>query len=307
MSDLDEVWIGVDVGGTSVRAGVMRRSGELLGPLLDLRREADIESQLDQIAGVLTELATAASTRIVATGLALPGSIDPLTGRLSSAPTAPALLDWNPHCGVLAQAGAVRLLNDANAALLGEWHFGTARGSADVVALFVGTGTGADVIINGEMLVGSRGIGGELGHIVVAPGYGPDCPCGGSGCLEQLASGTAIARRYAELSGQLADGSASVAEAALRGDLAAQQAFAEAGRWLGLAAASLANIFNPQVIVIGGGAAAAWDLLAPTSRAAVERHTMPLAAQGLQVRPGSLSRNAGVIGAAVASQELGKW
>ncbi|GAB3939239.1 ROK family protein [Kribbella albertanoniae] len=289
MSATDPATIGIDVGGTSVRAALVDAGGRLRGPLTDVPRAGDLIGQLRTIRAELD-----GSTGSVA-GIAVPGSIDPRSGRIGSAPTAPALVGLGED-----DLDSSHLCNDANAALLAEWRHGAAAGVQNVIGLFSGTGVGGGVIVDGSLLVGARGLGGELGHLVLDPA-GPVCGCGGNGCLEQFASGTAIARWYAERTGNQRS-TAEVARAARAGDAAAAQAFAVAGGWLGVGAAGLANIFNPEMIVVGGGVAAAWDLVEAAFGQAVRVHTMPMIRDGLQVRVGELGRAAGVIGAAAAAR-----
>jgi glucokinase len=290
------VRIGIDIGGTNLRAALVRPDGGLAGRFVDTPRQADIRAQLDLVTGDLLAEAEAAALRTTGLGIAIPGSVDPATGTVASAPNAPDLIGWGP--GPLGGIGAadVRLFNDANAALLAEWRVGAASGAEHVVGLFVGTGIGGAVIIGGRLLIGAHGVGAELGHLPLDAASGPGCGCGGSGCLEQLSSGTAIARRYAELRGSGAYDAAAVAAAAMAGDGAARQAFAEAGRWLGTAVAGLANIFDPEVVVIGGGVSAVWDLFEPAMTTAVRRHAMPAVAGTLRVVRGTLGRHAGVVG-----------
>lgn len=183
-----------------------------------------------------------------------------------------------------------------------------------MVMLTLGTGVGGGLVIGGRLVRGASGLGAELGHMVVCEG-GPPCPCGNRGCLEALASGTAIGRsaRAALDAGRL-DGSSlrdvpdldgkAVTLAAQAGDAAAREILAEAGRWLGVGIASLINALDPEVVVVGGGAMQAGELLlGPARRSAAERVV------GLQHRPtppivpATLGDDAGLIGAALLAAE----
>ncbi|BAJ27917.1 putative sugar kinase [Kitasatospora setae KM-6054] len=290
---------GADVGGTSVRAALVGADGALLTPLLDLPRSPDLIGQLADLYAESAERA-GSSVTVVGAGLAIPGAVDPATGRIGSVPTAPALRGLDPAEVRLAPGLPLGVCNDANAAVLAERAYGAARGARHVVGLFVGTGVGGGVVVDGALLTGRAGLAAEIGHLVVDPD-GPPCPCGGRGCLEQYASGTAIAAAYTAATGRSVTGAAEVALAARAGDPQARAAYAGAGRLLGVAAAGLANLFNPEAVVLGGGVAAVWDLFGDDLVRAVERHTMPLTRRGLRVAPGRLGRAAGVLGAALAA------
>jgi glucokinase len=300
MSAAEPLTIGIDIGGTSLRAGLVRSDGSLVSAITDVPRSDDIVEQLGAVADDLLVLAADAAGDIVAAGVAIPGSVDPRTGRVGSAPTAPALIGLDPRDIKLGPVGRPAICNDANAALTGEWRFGAAVGRPNCIGLFSGTGVGGGAIVDGRLMTGTTGVAGEMGHLVVDPA-GPACPCGGRGCLEQFGSGTAIAAWYGARSASRPAGAAQVAELARAGDALAVEAFAVAGHSLGIAVASLANVFNPGIVVIGGGVTAAWDLLEDSLHAAVRTHAMPLARRQLGISVGALGRAAGVIGAAVSA------
>jgi glucokinase len=296
--DNGDLTIGFDVGGTSVRAALVAPQRGTVGPVIDDVREGDV---LEQLAATYTRLTDAAALRpvqVLAAGVAIPGSLDRRTGLIASAPTSLELVGLDPGTIRLGTVGTVRFVNDANAALHAEQEHGAARGARDVVGIFVGTGVGGGAVVGGRLLIGSVGVAGEIGHMVIAPD-GPCCPCGGQGCLEQLASGTAIARRYRQRTGRDVDGARDVALAARAGDSCAIEAFHRAARYLGVAVATLANLMNPEVVVVGGGVAAAWDLFGEDLTRTAMHHTMPLAARGLRIVPAALGRLSGVIGAAL--------
>jgi glucokinase len=196
----------------------------------------------------------------------------------------------------------VRVANDADAAALGEFHFGAGRGYKNLLYLTVSTGIGGGVILNGELYRGERGWAGEIGHMVLQPG-GPPCPCGRRGCLEALASGRSIARRMAE---RLASGEPSslagreisakfVAEAAAASDPLAMEVWGDAMRWLGTGIASAANLLNPGCVVVGGGLVRAGNLLVEPVRETVQRLVLD---PELRIEPAALGDQAELLGAA---------
>jgi glucokinase len=202
------------------------------------------------------------------------------------------------------------LENDANAAALGEHRFGAGRGVQNMIYVTASTGIGGGLILNGQLYSGATGAAGEIGHMTVLP-WGPYCGCGNRGCLEALASGTAIARDGRELVrrgvptliAELAAGNPErvtaklVAEAADRGDIEAQEILTEAMTYLGMGMANLVNLFNPELIVIGGGLTNMGEGLFGPVRRAIERRAFPAAARAAQVVPAELGDDVGVLGA----------
>jgi glucokinase len=209
--------------------------------------------------------------------------------------------------------------NDANVATLAEATCGAARGANHMVMLTIGTGIGGGLMLDGRLYRGANGVGAELGHMVVDPD-GPRCPCGNNGCLEVMASGTAIGRTARDRAAkedagkvlELAGGDPSmvvgetVVRAALAGDAFATSVLNEVGTWLGIGMANYVNIFDPEVFVLGGGAAlGARDLLLSPAVAAmepliVERERRP----PVRIAFAELGDDSGVIGAAVLAREL---
>jgi glucokinase len=247
-------------------------------------------------------------------GVALPGPTDPASQRLVAAATLPGLIDY-PVIDFFARRwgretpGWVRAENDANAAALGEALYGAGRGAQVVCYFTVSTGIGGGVVVDGRLFRGATGQAGEFGHLKVHSD-GPECSCGDRGCLEALASGPAIARRAREAA---AEGgargalvgqdpatltAAGVAEAARGGDLLARRIWHAAMLDLGAGIATVVNLFNPEVVVIGGGVSCSHDLLLPTVRAVVAKRAMPILARGVRIEVAALGEDAGVVGAA---------
>lgn len=196
-----------------------------------------------------------------------------------------------------------RIANDADAAALGEYHFGAGRGVRNLLYVTASTGIGGGVIVNGMLHRGERALAGEIGHMILQPD-GPLCPCGRRGCLEALASGRSIARRMAE---RLANQGLSsepitakqVAEAAALGDPTANQVWAEAMRWLGIGIASAANLLNPGRVVVGGGLSRAGELLLKPVQAQFRQHALD---QQTGIMLAALGDEANLLGAAALHQ-----
>lgn len=206
------------------------------------------------------------------------------------------------------------LENDANAAVLGEHRFGAGRGVAHMIYVTVSTGIGGGLILDGRLYHGATGMAGEIGHTTVLP-YGPLCGCGNRGCLEALASGSAIARRARErvahgVPTRIADLAGNdpelitaklVAEAASEGDAEARGILAEAMNYLGIGMANLVNLLNPELIVIGGGLTHIGERLFGPVRRAIDQHAFPAQAQAVHVVRAGLGDDVGVLGAAAVA------
>lgn len=304
--------IGVDMGGSKLLAGAI--DSELS---VHHRSQRSLVG-LDQ-AGVIAaaveavdDVRRASDAEVSAAGFGIPCLIDQRTGR--------AVVGINlPLADVyFAEVMAERLGmpafvdNDANLAALGEHRAGAAVGCRDVVMLTVGTGIGGGLILGGELYHGSTGSAGELGHTVIDLD-GPPCQgnCPNRGCVEVLASGTALAREAVRLAAERPDSGLAAAaaegyalagplvtELAHDGDPAAIEALELIGRRLGVAIASFVNTFNPEVVVIGGGVMAAGELLLGPARAVVAERALPLSREEVRIVSAELGVEAGMVGAA---------
>jgi len=303
----------VDLGGSKILSVIAQGDGRRLGE--DRRptdAEAGLEVVLERIVGSLGgALAKAGLGQgdLAAVGICSPGPCDTDAGVISSAPNLPGWRDV-PVCRYLEERLGVpaRLENDANAAALGEHVYGAGHGCRHLIYMTVSTGIGGGLIIDGRLYRGATGVAGELGHMTIEPD-GPLCGCGNRGCLEALASGTAIAARGEELVAQ--GGSAllarlaqeeddltaeTVSRAADQGDIACQGIIRRARYYLGVGLASYVNIFNPEVIIIGGGLAKAGELLLAPARAEMAARAMREALKAVQLRPAELGDYDGVMG-----------
>ena len=302
--------IGVDLGGTKMLVGVVdaERNVSYRGaaPSIGLGQE-------ELIATLERELEAAVDARpgVASIGLGIPCTIDRERGVAVSAVNL-ELANVPVRDLISNRLGLpVALDNDANAAILAEHRFGAARGAENAVMLTVGTGIGGGLVIGGEVYRGSTGAGAELGHVVIEAD-GPPCQgnCPNHGCVEALASGTAIAREGlaaaegapdSALGRAVADGATldgkEVTDSALDGDPIAIGVLEKVGRRLGVALASFANVFDPDVIVIGGGVIKAGDLLLDPARAELADRALPPMNQ-TPVAAAGLGPDAGMIGAA---------
>jgi glucokinase len=301
--------IGVDLGGTKMAVGVVDTEQQIHYE----GKESSIGLTEDELVEDLgEELLEAREARpdVLCAGLGIPATIDHDRGvaiqavnlEISDVPLRDLMRE---RLGL-----PVYIDNDANVAALAEFLFGAGRGARNVVMLTIGTGIGGGLILDGEIYRGSIGAGAELGHIVVQED-GPPCQghCPNHGCVETLASGTAIARegkKAAERELDSALGKAltqgpilgkTVTELAIKGDSLAREVVAEAGRHLGVALASLANIFDPDVIVIGGGVSVVGDLMLDPAREELQARALrPM--NRIPVHLAELGPEAGMIGAA---------
>jgi glucokinase len=294
--------IGVDLGGTKMLVGVLGSTGQ---------------SEEELVALLVREVGEAREARpaVTAIGLGIPATIDHDRGIAVSAVNLP-IADLPIRDLATERTGLpVFVDNDANVAALAEHLFGAARGADNAVMLTIGTGIGGGLILGGEVYRGASGAAAELGHVVIEmDGLPCQGNCPGRGCVETYASGTALgreARAAAELhpdsalgamlaEGREIDGKA-VTEAALAGDEAAVGVFEIVGTRLGVALASFANIFEPEVFVIGGGVIAAGDLLLDPARRELAARALPPMA-GTPVLAAELGEDAGMIGAAAMAR-----
>jgi glucokinase len=305
--------IGVDLGGTKALVGVLAGTE----PLWESREASTGQTEEELVELLVREIGEAREARpeAKAVGLGIPATIDHDRGIAVSAVNLP-LSDLPIRDLVGERVGLpVFVDNDANVAALAEFLFGAAKGKPDTVMLTVGTGIGGGLILGGEVYRGSTGAGAELGHMVIQAD-GPPCQgnCPNHGCIESLASGTALGREgqaAAEsapdsalgqllAAGEKVDGTA-VTKAAIAGDETAIAVFELIGIRLGVACSSFANIFQPDAIVVGGGVIAAGDLLLePARRELQARALTPM--NGTPILAATLGNDAGMIGAAAMAR-----
>jgi glucokinase len=297
------VVIGMDLGGTNLRvAGVTADGGVVASHREQTAALGGVESLIGRIIAAVRRVSgevARSGGEVLGVVLGTPGIISSREGTVVSSPNLPGWRDV-PLRDRVASATGLRVLleNDANAAAYGEHWLGAGRGCGSMVLLTLGTGVGGGLILGGELWRGADGMAGEVGHVTVDPG-GRTCRCGNAGCLEAYASATAIVDSYRELSGiEEAVGAEEVNRRAHEGDANARQSYREAGRSLGIAFASLVNLLNPELIVIGGGVLPAWDLFMPAAEQEMRRRAFAEPSSRVRFAPAALGDQAGVTGAA---------
>jgi len=291
--------IGIDVGGTKTLAAVVNRRGEVAE---DITHPTDVSSQdallagLDKIVDDLRE-----GRGIAALGFGVPSRVDQRSGRAVASVNIP-LADVDFRDRMRERHGLpVGIENDANAATIGEWHAGAARGAQNVVMLTLGTGVGGGLILDGRPFRGTTGVGAELGHVVIGLD-GPPCSCGGHGHLESYAAGPVADRAARELYGE-GSGGRDLVERGSKGEPEAVEALAAIGRALGAGIASFVNVFEPEIVVIGGGFGTAGELLLGPAREVLAREGLEPARDTVRIMEAELGSYAGVIGAGMIAFE----
>lgn len=297
--------LAVDLGASKVAAAVAFPDGRLGPRRQEPTSRAGPDAVLVQIARLAADAAAAAGVapgRLAGLAVACPGPVDAAAGLVVYPPNLPGW-DVVPLRDLLAARLGLptRIANDADCAALGEWAFGAGRGCRHMLYVTVSSGVGGGLVLDGRLWTGT-GTAGEVGHVPVDPA-GPPCGCGRRGCLEALASGTAIARRYAERTGAPPPeppDARPVFAAARAGDPAARAVIEEAGTALGRVLGGVANLLAPERIVLGGGVALGGDdLLLPPLERALEATAFALPRRRLAVRLATLGGDAGLLGAAL--------
>jgi glucokinase len=311
--------VAVDIGGTKILTVLFSAGGKILAedtrPTLAAEGvEAVIARLCDAISAVIQE----AHSTVGGIGIACAGGIDTLHGVVvTPSPHLPGWVDI-PLARILRGKFAlpVYILNDASAAALGEHRFGAGKGVRDLVLLTLGTGIGGGIIADGRLYLGGAGGAGGLGHMNIDV-KGADCPRGNKRCLEMLASGTAVAREAVKMIQQgrdsaliqMAEGKIDkvtaemVGQAARKGDGLSLQVISQAAYYLGVGMVNIANIFNPELIVLGGGMAEMSDLLMGPGRRMVDERAFTIAARAVRIVTAGLGNEAGVYGAAAYTLE----
>lgn len=292
--------IGIDLGGTNLRVAAIDETGHVLARVSET---AKFDEGPEHVAGGIASLVDGVRQRIGAesllgVGIGVPGYIDIEAG-IVDAVNLPGFLGFPVRDRIQQHLGIPIILeNDANAAALGESWLGAGKDVADLILLTLGTGIGGGIISGGKVLHGFRGMAGEFGHMTVVPEGNP-CGCGNYGCLEKHASATAITAMAQMMHfGQEIRSATDVFALALDGNTRAKQIFESMGRALGIALASLINIFNFPLYLLSGGPLPAWELFAPSMFAEIGKRSFTYARTHTRVERGTLGADAGLFGAA---------
>lgn len=298
--------VAVDIGGTQIRVAIFSPDSEKPLQVKKIPTKTTKNQPYDRVVEAISAL-WPADGQVLCISAAIPGPVDPKTGVVISTPNIEGWKDF-PLADKLHKQFKVPVYlgNDANLAAIGEWEFGAGKGHRDLLYLTISTGIGGGVITNNRLLEGSRGMAGELGHITVLPN-GPMCGCGHRGHLEAVAAGPAIARYVKD---QLSKGKDSIlignenltareiAAAAQNGDKLAIAALGRAGKFIGHALADFLVIFNPTIVIFGGGVSFSGKYLFDPMRKALTKTVMDLEyLDNLEITIAKLGDDAGLLGA----------
>jgi glucokinase len=293
--------LGLDLGGTNIKWTVLAREGGAWQVVDKGQVPTPADEGEDAVVTRLVSVGEAALQRwpeIATVGIGVPGTYDPASGATRFLTNIPGAWEGKPVAALVAEALGVPcfLINDARAFGLAELRLGAGRGAASMVGITLGTGVGGVIALDGRVYQGHDGTAGELGHQTVEMD-GPDCTCGGKGCLEVFVRADAI---------RAASGADSVEEAVERaraGDAQATAAITDAARYLGIGIANVVSVFTPDRVVLGGGVSAAFDLLVGPIRAELRRRVHLTSLDAVVIVPAQLGVWAGAIGAALHGVE----
>lgn len=314
--------IGVDMGGTKILSAVIDAEGNILGtakmPTKAGRGAVEVIDRIADCIRKVVDKSGVAAESIQAVGIGAPGPLDPATGVVIFAPN----LGWRdvPLKAELETRVDFPTFvdNDVNVGTLGEHVFGAGKGVQNVVGIFVGTGIGGGIILQGELFHGASKTAGEIGHIIVKAG-GPRCGCGTRGCLEAIASRTAMTKQFQKailkrgkksVISELTDGdlgairSGVLAKAIRLNDALTLKVFKKVTKYLGIGIGSIVNFLNPEMIVLGGGVVEALDdTFLDGIRAAAEKYSLPNTLDGVQIVRAELGDNSAILGAAALARQ----
>jgi glucokinase-like ROK family protein len=301
--------LGIDFGKRHVRVAAADLSHAILAEAerampTDEPAEIGLETAVELVDEVLGE-AGVSRADVIGVGLGLPGPIEMSSGRVGSSSILPGWVGVRAAEALASRLDLpVQVDNDANLGALAELHWGAATGYRNAAYLKVSTGIGAGLIVDGRLFHGADGMAGEIGHTIVQE-HGPFCRCGKRGCLETLAGAAALvellqATHGPELTTQ------QLLDAAAAGDSAARRVLADAGRYIGTAVATLCDLLNPELIVVGGQLSAAGDVLLDPLREQVHRHAIPATSRHLDIVPGVLGPRAELLGALALVLAVGR-
>lgn len=295
-------YIGIDIGGTGIKAALTDESGVLLESAKAATPADNLQQLLDAVASLVRKLQS--KTTVGGVGVGVAGLLSTRTRILETSPNIPCI----HHVNLEEQLRNTLSLhvfteNDANAGAYGEWTAGAGKGMHNMAYLTIGTGLGCGLILCGQMFRGTSGYAGEFGHTIVEPG-GRLCACGSHGCLETRVSATGIMQTARESNiGREISSAEELYESAMSGNAAARAVFEETGRYLGIACSNLINLLNPEGIIVGGGVMASGDLLLDAAREETRRRAFPSSARDCAIVQSQLWPDSGTIGAAMLARD----
>lgn len=313
---IEKLILGVDIGGTKIAAAIVTEEGKITargsGPT---SAQAGPETVIDNIFAIIDKVISSANVaprQLSCIGIAAAGIIDSENGKVIFSPHLPGWREVPLRDIVHKRFNIPAFLgNDASLAALGEWYFGVKKQVANLIYVTVSTGIGGGIICNGRLYTGVLGTAGEIGHMTIDVN-GPRCNCGSAGCWETLASGTALA---GEAVRQIKGGAATVItelvgddlskvdakivfQAAKQRDKLANELISRLGYYLGVGLANLVNIFNPELILIGGGVSKMGDLLLEPAKKVVKERAFATPANAVQIKPALLGDDSSILGSA---------
>lgn len=307
-----EVVFAADLGGTHLRAASVDRNGKIYNRQVQSTPKAEtpneiVRALIDAVHNCEGQ-AREDGGKISAVSVVVPGTVDISEGVVVKAPNLPVLDGFDLVGALQSELELPAILeNDGNAAALGEMWQGAGTGHRSLICVTLGTGVGGGLILDGKIWHGADGAAGEIGHIAVDPFAGVNCACGSKGCLEVYASATAIVRmtretrlRYPASKLHHAENltSQEIYQAGKEGDELALEVFRRMGVYLGIGLASLINLLNPEIIVIGGGVSNGWDLFEAHMHQQVMKRAFPIPAQRVKIVRAECGDDAGLLGAA---------
>ncbi|MBD7913368.1 MULTISPECIES: ROK family protein [Clostridium] len=301
--------IGIDLGGTKISTALATFDGELVeNVVVPTKAEEGEIPVLNRIIGTIEEVlekARVTTDEVESIGIGSPGPLDAVTGVIITTPNLP-FKNYNVVKPLMERFDIpVYLDNDANVAAIGEFMFGAGKGKKNIVYFTVSTGVGGGAVLNGNIYRGNTCNALEIGHTTVAPN-GPRCNCGNIGCLEAVSSGTAIGKRGKEAVATNVETSLKqyenvtsyeVFKEAEKGDEVSKDIVEEALNYLGIGVANSVAIFDPEMVIIGGGVAQVGDILFNKVREVVNKRCFKNMAESCEIAPAGLGSNAGVVGA----------
>lgn len=311
---MSEFFVGIDLGGTKIYTALADKEGEIIEKIktptqANKGEDVVLDNIVDSVDRVLKD-AGQEPTDVSALGLGSPGPTDTRNGILTEPPNLP--FENIPLEEILEERLGIPVIldNDATAAALGEQLFGAGRGVENLIYITVSTGIGGGIVIDGDVYHGFNGGAGEVGHMVVEP-KGRVCGCGNRGCLEAMASGTAIGRMGLEalrhgtspLIEEMSGGDEEkidallVAQAARKGDKKAEEIYDTAGFYLGVGLGNLINLLNPQMVLFGGGVSKDFDIFSERMLSVARKNAMSSSFEAVEVKPAALGDEVGLMGA----------